>query len=52
MPKIEPKLYDFLRKKMIETPEGLVHAVCDIENHVTWQSPFRRPFSLQNESGS
>ena len=31
---IESKLYEFLRKKMLETPEVHVHALGGIENHV------------------
>lgn len=31
---IESKLYDFLRKKMLETPEVFVHAIGGIENHI------------------
>ena len=31
---IESKLYEFLRKKMIETSEVFVHAIGGIENHV------------------
>ena len=33
-PAIEAKLFDFLRKKMSETPEVFVHAIGGIENHV------------------
>ena len=33
-PEIEPKLYAFLRKKMLETPEVFVHAIGGIENHI------------------
>lgn len=31
---IESKLYEFLRKKMHETPEVFVHAIGGIENHI------------------
>jgi putative transposase len=34
VPAIEAKLYDFLRKKMLETHEVFVHAIGGIENHV------------------
>lgn len=33
-PSIESKLYEFLRKKMSETPEIYIHAIGGIENHV------------------
>lgn len=33
-PQLESKLYEFLRKKMLETPEVFVHAIGGIENHV------------------
>jgi putative transposase len=33
-PEIESKLYQFLKQKMIETPEVFVHAMGGIENHV------------------
>lgn len=31
---LEPKLYDFLRKKMRETPEIFIHAIGGVENHI------------------
>ena len=31
---IESKLFEFLKKKMLETPEVFVHALGGIENHV------------------
>ena len=31
---IETKLYTFLRKKMLETPEVFIHAIGGIENHI------------------
>jgi len=31
---LEPKLYQFLKQKMLETPETFVHAIGGIENHV------------------
>lgn len=33
-PEIESKLYEFLRRKILETPEIFVHAIGGIENHV------------------
>jgi putative transposase len=33
-PEIESKLYQFLKQKMLETPEIFVHAIGGIENHV------------------
>lgn len=33
-PEIESKLYNFLKQKMLETPEIFVHAVGGIENHI------------------
>jgi putative transposase len=31
---IEPKLYNFLRKKMLETSEVFVHAIGGVEDHI------------------
>ncbi len=31
---IEPKLYQFLRQKTLETPEIFIHAIGGIENHI------------------
>ncbi len=31
---LEPKLYQFLKQKILETPETFVHAIGGIENHV------------------
>ncbi len=33
-PEIEPKLYQFLKHKILETPEIIVHAVGGIEDHI------------------
>lgn len=33
-PEIETKLYPFLRYKMLETPETIVHAIGGVENHI------------------
>lgn len=32
--KIEPKLFQFLKHKILETPETIVHAVGGIEDHI------------------
>lgn len=34
MDKIEPKLYSYLKHKMLETLEVIVHAVGGIEDHI------------------
>ncbi len=33
-PEIESKLYQFLKQKILETPETFVHAIGGIENHI------------------
>jgi putative transposase len=33
-PEIESKLYEFLKHKILETPETFVHAIGGIENHI------------------